>query len=93
MRPTINDVAKKAGVSIATVSRIINKQSGYTAETRQKVLNIIQEIGYKPNAIARGLVNKYTNTIGVLLPSISSRLASVLLKGIENTAHHLDYST
>ncbi len=93
MRPTINDVAKKAGVSIATVSRIINGLPGYTAETRQTVLDTIQEIGYKPNAIARGLVNKHTNTIGVLLPSISSRLASVLLEGIENTAHHLDYST
>ena len=93
MRPTIKDVAKKAGVSIATVSRILNDLPGYTAETRQTVLDVIQEIGYKPNAIARGLVNKHTNTIGVLLPSISSRLASVLLNGIENTAHHLDYST
>ena len=93
MRPTINDVAKKAGVSTATVSRIINGLPGYTVKTRQTVLDVIQEIGYKPNAIARGLVNKHTNTIGVLLPSISSRLASVLLKGIENTAHHLDYST
>ncbi len=92
MRPTINDVAKQAGVSTATVSRIINKQTGYTAETRQKVVNIIQEIGYKPNAIARGLVNKRTKTIGVLLPSLSSRLASALLKGIENSAHQLDYS-
>ena len=93
MRPTIKDVAKKAGVSIATVSRILNDLPGYTVETRQTVLDVIQEIGYKPNAIARGLVNKHTNTIGVLLPSISSRLASVLLNGIENTAHHLGYST
>lgn len=92
MRPTISDVAKQSGVSTATVSRIINGQSGYTAKTRQKVLEIIQEMGYKPNAIARGLVNKRTNTIGVLLPSLSSRLSSALLKGIENSAHQLDYS-
>ena len=92
MRSTISDVAKKAGVSTATVSRIINGQSGYTAETKQKVINIIQEMGYKPNAIARGLVNKRTNTIGVLLPNLSSRLASSLLKGIEKSAHQLDYS-
>lgn len=92
MRSTISDVAKKADVSTATVSRIINGQSGYTEETKKKVINIIQEIGYKPNAIARGLVNKRTNTIGVLLPNLSSRLASALLKGIENSAHHLDYS-
>lgn len=93
MRPTIKDVAKKAGVSIATVSRILNGLPGYTMATRQTVLDVIQEIGYRPNAIARGLVNKHTNTIGVLLPSISSRLASALLNGIENAAHKLDYST
>ena len=92
MRPTISDVAKQSGVSTATVSRIINGQSGYTEETRQKVLNIIQEMGYRPNAVARGLVKKRTNTIGVLLPSLSSRLASALLKGIESSAHQLDYS-
>lgn len=92
MRPTLNDVAKQSGVSTATVSRIINGQSGYTEKTRQKVLNIIQKIGYRPNAVARGLVKKRTNTIGVLLPSLSSRLASALLKGIESSAHKLDYS-
>jgi LacI family transcriptional regulator len=92
MRPTINDVAKQARVSTATVSRIINGLSGYTEETRQTVVNVIREMGYKPNAIARGLVNKRTQTMGVLLPNISSRLATVLLKGIENRAHHLDYS-
>ncbi|MCD4760568.1 LacI family transcriptional regulator [bacterium] len=92
MRPTINDVAKQAGVSTATVSRIINGQTGYTAETRKKVVNIIQEMGYVPNAIARGLVNKRTKTIGVLLPSLSSRLSAALLKGIESSAHQLDYS-
>lgn len=92
MRPIINDVAKQAKVSTATVSRIINGLSGYTEETRQTVVNVIREMGYKPNAIARGLVNKRTHTMGVLLPNISSRLATVLLKGIENRAHHLDYS-
>jgi len=92
MKPTINDVAKQAKVSTATVSRIINGLSGYTEETRQTVVNVIREMGYKPNAIARGLVNKRTHTMGVLLPNISSRLATVLLKGIENRAHHLDYS-
>ena len=88
----MSDVAKKAGVSSATVSRIINGQSGFTVATEQKVLNIIQEMGYKPNAVARGLVNKQTHTIGVLLPSVSNRLASALLKGIENSAHRMDYS-
>ena len=92
MKPTINDVAKQARVSTATVSRIINGLYGYTEETRQTVVNVIREMGYKPNAIARGLVNKRTHTMGVLLPNISSRLATVLLKGIENRAHHLDYS-
>ena len=56
------------------------------------MLKIIHEMGYKPNAASRGLVNKQTHTIGVLLPGVSNRLASALLKGIENSAHRLDYS-
>ena len=71
---TITDVAKKAGVSIATVSRILNNQPGYSKKTKERVLQVIQELGYEPNAVARGLINKKTESIGVLFPSISSFL-------------------
>lgn len=92
MKPTIKDVALRAKVSIATVSRIVNNLSGYSEETRERVLDSIKEMGYRPNAIARSLVNKKTNTIGVLLPSVSSKFAAELLRGIENRAHSLEHS-
>jgi LacI family transcriptional regulator len=90
--PTIRDVAEKAGVSVATVSRIVNGQTGHTEDTKTRVLEIIEELGYKPNALARSLVNRNTLTIGVLLPSVSGRLATALLKGIEDAARALEYS-
>lgn len=92
MNPTIKDVAKKANVSIATVSRILNDLPGYSKKTKEKVLKAIEELGYQPNAIARGLVNKRTQTIGVLVPNVSSMFASEVLNGIEDTAHKLDHS-
>lgn len=92
MNPTIKDVAKKANVSTATVSRILNGLPGYSDETRRKVQKVIEELGYQPNAIARGLVNKRTKTLGVLLPNVSSMFASEILNGIEDTAHESDYS-
>jgi LacI family transcriptional regulator len=90
--PTIKDVAKHADVSIATVSRVLNNLSGYSDETRRKVDKAIQELGYQPNAIARGLINKRTQTIGVLFPSVSSLFSSDILRGIEEYANDQGYS-
>lgn len=58
MPATIKDVAKLAGVSISTVSRVINDSKPVSPEVRKKVLDIIEEIGYKPNEVARTLVTK-----------------------------------
>jgi len=92
MKPTIKDIAKKIGVSVATVSRVINNRSGYSPETRKKVLKAINKLGYYPNALARGLVGKKIKTIGVLMPSVSSMVASKILNGIEDAAHNKNYS-
>ena len=92
MAINIQSVADKAGVSIATVSRIINNLPGYSEETRIRVEKTIAELGYTPNAIARGLVNSRTNTIGILLPCVTSRFSSELLRGIEKEAHERGYS-
>ncbi|WP_043934718.1 LacI family DNA-binding transcriptional regulator [Bacillus sp. EB01] len=86
MAYTIKDVAKKANVSIATVSRILNGQPGYSAKTKQKVLQVIEDLGYQPNAVARGLINNKTHTIGVLFPSLGGSLVTDLLRGIEKAA-------
>lgn len=88
MSATIKDVAKKANVSIATVSRILNNKPGFSKETKQRVVKAIEELSYQPNAIARGLINKRTQTIGVLIPKISNMLAAEILNGIDDTAHN-----
>lgn len=92
MNPTIKDVAERANVSIATVSRVVNHLSGYSEKTKKRVYQAIEEIGYQPNAIARGLINKRTHTIGVMFPSVSSMFSSDILHGVEDLAHHLNYS-
>ncbi|MWV42181.1 substrate-binding domain-containing protein [Paenibacillus sp. HJL G12] len=90
--PTIKDVAKAANVSVATVSRVLHNLSGYSDKTKQKVLQAIEELGYHPNAIARGLINKRTQTIGVLFPNVSSGFSSEILHGIEEVAHEKGFS-
>lgn len=92
MSSTIKDVAKKAAVSVATVSRVLNNLPGYSESTRKKVMKAVEELGYQPNAIARGLINKRTQTIGVLFPSVSSSFSSAVLQGIEEVAHDANYS-
>lgn len=92
MKPTIKDVAAAANVSIATVSRILNNQSGYSKQTKEKVLKVISEIGFQPSGVARGLVSKKTRTIGVLLPNVTASFSAKLLNGIEESAHENDYS-
>lgn len=87
MTPTIKDVALKAKVSVATVSRVLNDLPGYSEDTRQRVMRIIGEIGYQPNALARGLVSKKTHTIGILMPNLSGMVSSAILEGIEDVAH------
>ena len=90
--PTIKDIARIANVSTATVSRILNGQPGYGEDTKQRVEAAIAQQGYTRNAVARGLVQKRTNTIGILLPSLTSQFASELLNGIETEAHSHHYS-
>jgi LacI family transcriptional regulator len=70
----------------------LNNLPGFSDKTKQKVLNVIKEIEYQPNAIARGLINKRTQTIGVMFPSVSSMLSSMILKGIEQAAHQHNFS-
>ncbi|MBY0011549.1 LacI family DNA-binding transcriptional regulator [Paenibacillus typhae] len=92
MNPTIKDVAQKANVSIATVSRVLHNLGGYSDKTKQKVDQTIKELKYQPNAIARGLINKRTQTIGVLFPDVSSAFSSDLLHGIDEFLHNHNYS-
>lgn len=92
MTVSIKDVARLAGVSVTTVSRVINKNEFVRQETAQKVLKVIEETGYKPNAIARSLKIKNTQTIGIMMPDIASYLFSEVVRGIEDIANLYNYN-
>lgn len=84
--PTIADVAEKASVSIATVSRVINGTAPVSAETAERVQAAIQELAFVPRSAARVLASRRTNTIGLILPEISGAFFSPMLRGIEAAA-------
>lgn len=89
---TIYDVAREAGVSMATVSRVVNGNPNVKPTTRKKVLAAIERLGYRPNAVARGLASKKTTTVGVIIPDISSLFFSELARGIEDIATMYKYN-
>lgn len=89
---TIYDVAGAAKVSLATVSRVMNNPEKVNPETREKVLKVIKELGYRPNAIARGLASRKTTTVGIVMADVSRASAAQLLGGIIDIAKRYDYS-
>lgn len=92
MNITIYDVAREANVSMATVSRVVNNNPNVKPTTRKKVLETIKRLGYRPNAVARGLASKKTTTIGAIIPDISSIFFSELVRGIEDIATMYNYN-
>ncbi|MDI3548293.1 MAG: LacI family transcriptional regulator [Halanaerobiales bacterium] len=86
MAVTIKDIAERAGVSIATVSRVLNDSKPVSPELKRRVLKIIKETEYKPNALARGLIKNQTGLIGVIIPDIGNQTFASLIKGIEGVA-------
>ncbi|GGE55305.1 catabolite control protein A [Pullulanibacillus camelliae] len=92
MSATIYDVAREAGVSMATVSRVVNGNPNVKPTTRKKVQDAIKRLGYRPNAVARGLASKKTTTVGVIIPDISSIFFSELARGIEDIATMYKYN-
>ncbi|ATH92800.1 catabolite control protein A [Bacillus glycinifermentans] len=89
---TIYDVAREANVSMATVSRVVNGNPNVKPTTRKKVLEAIERLGYRPNAVARGLASKKTTTVGVIIPDISSIFYAELARGIEDIATMYKYN-
>ncbi|QUH29160.1 LacI family DNA-binding transcriptional regulator [Vallitalea guaymasensis] len=92
-RATIADVAKLAGVSITTVSRVMNKNYPVKEATRKKVEKAIEELEFKPNLLARGLIHNKTQTIGILTPSIENLFFSEVVKGIDSVIKNKGYTT
>ncbi len=96
-RSSIIDVAKKAGVSIATVSRVLNGSDKVRPDTRDKILSIINEMKYAPSPAARGLIMRKTEAIGLLLPDLHGEFFSEVIRGadeaIQNQGYHLIVSS
>lgn len=91
MVSTIKDVAKKAGVSISTVSRVVNDSKPVSPEVKKKVLEVISELGYKPNEVARTLVTKKSFIIGVIVTDLSDSYIAEIVRGIEEIGKMYDY--
>jgi LacI family transcriptional regulator len=85
MKLTIVDVAKKANVSVATVSRVMNGNYPVKEETKRRVLEVIEELNYIPNMQARELTQQKSATIGVVVPSINNMFFPEVINGIENS--------
>ncbi|MDU6792105.1 MAG: LacI family DNA-binding transcriptional regulator [Anaerococcus sp.] len=90
-QPTIKDVAKLAGVSISTVSRVMNDSKPVSPEARKKVLDAINKLDFKPNELARSLVMKKSNLIGVIVEDIGIEYMAQLIRGVEEIGHLYKY--
>lgn len=91
MSVTIRDVARRAGVSISTVSRVLNDTCPVQEDKRRRVREAVKILGYAPNPVARSLLRKETGGLGVLLPYVSGEFFSELLYGIDRTTRQLGF--
>ncbi len=89
---TLKDIAEEAGVSVTTVSRALNDKKDICPHTKERVLNIVNNMHYSPNAVARGLKLRRTRTIGAVISDISDPFFAPIVRGIEHTARHGGYN-
>ena len=88
---TIKDVARMANVSISTVSRVINNSKPVSEDIRKRVQEVIDETGYKPNDVARSLVTRKSNLIGVIVNDLSDSYVAETVKGVEEVGKMYNY--
>jgi LacI family transcriptional regulator len=91
-RVTISDVAREAGVSLMTVSRVVNGKEEISPTTRQRVLDVIEQMGYRPSGIARGLATQRTGTLGLVVPDMANPFFSDVARGAEDRARAAGYN-
>ena len=91
MTVSIEDVAKKANVSISTVSRVLNRRNIVNVNTRKRVESAIQELDYRPNVFARGLMLQRSNILGLVLPDLHGEFYSEIIRGANLRARQLGY--
>jgi LacI family transcriptional regulator len=85
-------VAREAGVSLMTVSRVINDKEGVSQATRERVQAVIGQLGYRPSDIARGLVTKHTGTLGLAMPDVANPFFAEVARGVEHLAYDKGYN-
>src|SRR5262245_26514798 len=90
--PNIHDVARRAGVSTATVSRVLSRPDVVAPKTRRKVLQAVQSLGYVPNSAGKNLRMLRTGKLLVTVPDISNPFFSLIIQGIEETAQREGYA-
>jgi LacI family transcriptional regulator len=88
---TIKDIAKRLNISVATVSRALRDSTEISKETKKAVLQLAKEMDYHPNLLARGLINRKSKIIGVVVPTINRQFWANSISGIENIAYEDDY--
>jgi LacI family sucrose operon transcriptional repressor len=91
MMPKIEDVAERAGVSVTTVSRVLNNRGYISQKTRDKVYQVMKELHYQPNEMARALFRRKSNMIGLIIPAVSHPFFSELAYYLEYFAHQKGY--
>jgi LacI family transcriptional regulator len=91
MKVTIHDVASHAGVSAMTVSRVINESPRVSADTRRRVQASITQLGYVPNRLARGLIQRKTGALGVIVPDVANPFFTLVVRGVEQVAWRAGY--
>ena len=84
---TIKDLARKLGISVSTVSRALRNAPDINIKTKQEVIKLAEELDYEPNALAKSLVQKKTNIIGVIVPELDMQFFSSAIRGIQEEAH------
>ncbi|UTA47170.1 LacI family transcriptional regulator [Simiduia sp. 21SJ11W-1] len=87
---TIYDVSERAGVSLATVSRVMNKNARVSDKTKEKVQRAMEELGYRPNAIAKGLASNRSNSVGVLISELHGPFYGMMMSAIETELRKYD---
>lgn len=88
---TIREVARQAGVSVATVSRVLNSSGPVRVETRRRVLDAVEELGYVPHGGARSLITRRTHVLGAVLPDLHGEFFSEVIRGMDRAAQRAGY--
>ena len=90
--PNIYDVAKRARVSVATVSAVLNESAFVSADLKTRVRSAVAALGYQPNLLARSMARQKTQTLGMIVPDIANPFFPEVVRGAEDVAHAAGYT-